>query len=84
MDPTILNIYTDGPGIKGKIVTAIYNQTANEATNRHLGRDRQCNVFIAEVTAQRLATEILRDNLEMKNLAYAQPAKPPYGPLTTL
>jgi hypothetical protein len=38
MDPTILTIYADGSGVKGKSARLyIYNSTANEATHRNLG-----------------------------------------------
>ena len=60
--PTTAVIYTDGSGIEGKIGAAIYSLTMDKVAHQHLGTETQHNVFIAEVTALKMAAEIMQED----------------------
>jgi RNase H len=61
-DPTTAVIYTDGSGIEGKIGAAIYSPTMDKIIHQHLGTEAQYNIFIAKVTALKLAAETMQED----------------------
>ena len=71
-------IYTDGSGIDGQIGAAAYCPTLGETKRQYLGPESLFNVYVAEVTAMTLATEILRSTGKRYNkcviYADSQPA----------
>jgi hypothetical protein len=58
---TVATVYREGSSIEGKIGAVIFEATINETRYRHLGKDTDYNVFMAELAALHLAIETLRD-----------------------
>ena len=77
-DPNRLDIYTDGSGIEGQIGAAAYSPQTSTAIQEYLGPDTTANVFTAELTAIKLATEIINsqnhENLRCNIYADSQAA----------
>ena len=59
-DQDTICIYTDGSGIEGQIGAAAYCPMLGETKRQYLGPETLFNVFVAEVSAMTLATEIVR------------------------
>jgi ribonuclease HI len=59
-DPNTIRVYTDGSGIDGQIGAAAYCAEAGETKYQYLGKESAFNVYAAELTAIKLATEIIQ------------------------
>src|SRR5271168_5614349 len=59
-DQDTICIYTDGSGIEGQIGAAAYCPMLEETKRQYLGLETLFNVFVAEVSAMTLATEIVQ------------------------
>jgi ribonuclease HI len=77
-DQDTLCIYTDGSGIDGQIGAAAHCPTLRETKRQYLGPESLFNVYVAEVTAVKLAAEILQSTEKRYNkcviYADSQPA----------
>ena len=59
-----MHIYTDGSGINGHVGAAAYSPTTSDTQQQYLGPETTHNVFAGELTAMKLATDMVGRNKE--------------------
>ena len=59
-DPNTISIYTDGSGIDGQIGAAAFCPTTSETHQQYIGTESSHNVYAAELTAIKLASDIVQ------------------------
>ena len=63
-DTRTICIYSDGSGIEGHVGAAIYTPTKATTRQQYLGLETTHNVFAAELTAIKLAIDMMSENTE--------------------